>query len=62
MDGSTLRARRKAMGLSMEGLARKVGCSWRTIQRWETGKTNPNPLTKQAVLRVLANLEAGRRD
>ena len=62
MDGKELRARRIALGLSMEALARKVGCASHTIWRWETGKTNPNPLTKQAVLRVLANLEAGRRD
>lgn len=30
------------MGLSQEGLARKIGTSARTISRWETGESVPS--------------------
>jgi len=64
MNGKELRARREALGLSQEALARKVGISARTIHRWETGKlkTGSNPVIQRAVSQTLARLEAGRRE
>ena len=39
-----VKAIRQKMGLSIEGMASKLGVSWRTVQRWESGgepsKTN----------------------
>ena len=32
------------LGLSQEGLARRLGVSLQTIHRWETGKTKPSPM------------------
>ena len=31
-------------GLSQEHLARQIGVSLNTVQRWESGKTLPSPL------------------
>lgn len=36
------KARRDAGFTSAEGLARELGVSWRTVQRWETGRTKPD--------------------
>ena len=62
MSGEELRARREALRLSREVLAREVGCSERTLYRWEAGKTAPQQLTRQAVRQALERLEAERRD
>lgn len=50
-----LRAVRVAMGLSMEGLARKIGVALPTVQRWETGKSKPTGLGKTRLLRWICN-------
>ncbi len=38
MTGTTLRYRREALGLSQEGLARRLGIPRNTIARWERGE------------------------
>lgn len=38
MNGSELRQRRRAMGLSQESLGRLLGISRNTIARWERGE------------------------
>ena len=39
-----VKAIRKALGLTQEGLARELGVSFTTICRWERGHTKPFPL------------------
>ncbi|MEA3366011.1 MAG: helix-turn-helix transcriptional regulator, partial [Candidatus Hydrogenedentes bacterium] len=37
---------RKQLALSQEGLARKIGISFATVNRWENGKSQPSKLGK----------------
>ena len=39
---------RKELGLSQEALAREVGVSFTTVNRWETGKKEPSSLGAKA--------------
>lgn len=38
---------RKVKGWTQEQLARNLGVSLNTVQRWEMGKTKPSPLAKE---------------
>ncbi len=38
---------RKALGISQEDLARELGVSFGTVNRWENGKVNPSKLAKR---------------
>ena len=40
---------RKALGLSQEQFARKLGVSYTTINRWEHKKIKPSPLAIKAL-------------
>jgi putative transcriptional regulator len=37
----TVKSVRKALNISQEGLARELGMSFSTVNRWENGKTEP---------------------
>ena len=50
-----LPALRKKLKLTQEQLAHKLGVSFTTVNRWETGKTKPSPLA----LRELEKLSKG---
>lgn len=50
---SPLRTARKARGWSMDKLAEVSGVSWRTIQRIETGRSDPHGPTRAALARAL---------
>lgn len=39
--GQILRQRRMDLGLTLEGLARRIGCCYMTISCWERGKAQP---------------------
>jgi len=52
---SRLRALRARLGLSQEQLARRLGVSFATVNRWESGRTRLSPRTALAI----ADLEAG---
>lgn len=39
-----VKALREQLGLSQEDLARKIGVSFATLNRWENGKSNPSKL------------------
>jgi len=54
--GQRIREARKKAGLSQEGLARKLGVAFATINRWENGK-QPRGLYREAIERWLK--EAG---
>ena len=48
-----LKAIRKEKGWSQERLARKIGVSFQTIHRWETGKFQPSQLAQEKIDRLL---------
>jgi DNA-binding transcriptional regulator YiaG len=39
--------------VSQEQLARRVGVSWSTINRWENGKGIPSPLAREKLVALL---------
>ena len=41
---------RKQLGLSQEDLARELGVSFATINRWENGKSSPSKLAKAQLM------------
>src|SRR5580704_8069603 len=45
--------RRKALGLTQEALAEKVGCDRTTVIRWERGETEPQPWVRPQLGRAL---------
>jgi transcriptional regulator with XRE-family HTH domain len=46
---------RTRLGLSQEGLARKLGCPLRSYQRWEKGESEPGGTWLLKMLRVAAD-------
>ena len=53
-----LRELRHRLGdVSQEQLARRVGMSWSTVNRWESGKGIPSPLAREKLVALLR--EAG---
>jgi DNA-binding XRE family transcriptional regulator len=52
--GQLLRELRRRLGYaSQEHLARRVGVSWSTVNRWENGKGNPSPLAREKLAVLL---------
>jgi len=49
---------RKAMGLSQEGLARELGISAATINRWEKGRNQPGQMATRLLETMLKKAEA----
>ncbi|MFC5805327.1 helix-turn-helix transcriptional regulator [Streptomyces formicae] len=49
-----LAERRKACGLNQEGFAEAVGVDRSTVQRWESGKNDPQPWQRPRIAKVLA--------
>ncbi|MER7717747.1 helix-turn-helix transcriptional regulator [Streptomyces flaveolus] len=49
----SIAARRKALGFTQEGFAEAVGVDRRTVGRWETGKSRPQPPQRPKVAEVL---------
>lgn len=41
-----VKAVREQLSISQEDLAREVGVSFATLNRWENGKTNPSKLAR----------------
>ena len=52
-DSARVKALREALGLTQEGLARKIDVSLSTVQAWEAGRYVPSPLAQMR----LNNLE-----
>ena len=44
---------------TQEQLARNIGVSLNTVQRWESGKTLPSPLAMEKLQRVLEDVLDG---
>ncbi len=52
-DSSTVRALRRHLGLSQEGLARELGSRQQTVSEWETGLYRPRG-TSSRLLSIIA--------
>ncbi|HEY78809.1 MAG TPA: helix-turn-helix transcriptional regulator [Dehalococcoidia bacterium] len=46
-------------GWTQEQLARNIGVSLNTVQRWESGKTIPSPLAMEKLQKVLEDVLDG---
>ncbi len=55
-----LRVLRASLGLSQEQLARRLGVSFATVNRWESGRTQLSPRAAQAVADLEAEVAASR--
>jgi len=53
---SFIKKLRKNLRLSQEGLAREVGVSFATVNRWENGLTRPSPLAIKQIEDILWKL------
>lgn len=53
MTGSQIKAWRQSLGLSRMELGLKLGISYFTIIKWETGRTNPSPLAQKQISKLL---------
>jgi len=58
--GLRIREARKKAGLSQEGLARKLGVAFATVNRWENGKP-PRGLYRKTIERWLSG-QAGKKN
>ena len=54
-----LRHCRERKGWTQEHLARSIGVSLNTVQRWESGKTRPSPLAMEKLQVLLEGVLAG---
>jgi len=56
MDGQQIKQLRKGLGLSQEGLARKLGMSYNSVYLWERGSHRPSPLALEKLKLIEAEL------
>ena len=47
MKGSEIKAIRESLHLTQEGMARRIGVAFATLNKWENEKTVPSPLALQ---------------
>lgn len=47
---------RNSKGWTQEYLARQLGVSLNTVQRWELGKTKPSPLAAEKLQNILGDI------
>jgi transcriptional regulator with XRE-family HTH domain len=52
---------RKKKGWSQEKLARRLGVTLNTVQRWEMGKTRPSPLAREKIEALLKEFFDGEQ-
>lgn len=52
-----LKALRQQQGWSQEDLARELGVSFSTVNRWENGKAKPSRLAQKGLLALTAQKE-----
>jgi len=56
-----LRLLRARLGLSQEQLARRLGVSFATVNRWETGRSRPSAPASSAIAELEASASRGQR-
>jgi len=54
-----IRQCRDIKGWTQEQLARNLGVSLNTVQRWESGKTRPSPLAIEKLQEILEDVLEG---
>jgi putative transcriptional regulator len=54
-----IRQCRELKGWTQERLAREIGVSLNTVQRWESGKNQPSPLALEKLQRLLDDVLDG---
>ncbi len=52
MTPDTIRSLRQSLGLTQEALARKLGVSWNTVARWESGLHAPDKYNDMLLKRM----------
>jgi transcriptional regulator with XRE-family HTH domain len=52
---------RTSKGWTQEQLARNIGVSLNTVQRWESGKTRPSPLALEKLQGLLEDVLKGEQ-
>jgi len=57
--GQKVKYFRKIKGWSQEYLARSIGVSLNTVQRWEMGKNEPSPLAREKLMALLREVLDG---
>jgi DNA-binding transcriptional regulator YiaG len=58
MDKETIKELRHKLGLSQEGLARRLGVSVITVRRWEKGSYKPSPLALQRIEELVSEVKS----
>ena len=56
-----LKTLRQQPGWSQEDLARELGVSFSTVNRWENGKAKPSRLAQKGILALITQTENDRR-
>jgi transcriptional regulator with XRE-family HTH domain len=56
-----LKKLRKLKGWSQEQVARELGVSLNTVQRWESGRNKPSALAREKLQRLFAQVEKGNQ-
>ena len=56
-----LKTLRRQHGWSQEDLARELGVSFSTVNRWENGKAKPSRLAQKGILALTVQAEGKRR-
>ncbi|MCP6761668.1 helix-turn-helix domain-containing protein [Pelatocladus sp. BLCC-F211] len=51
-----IRELRKRLGLSQEQLARQLGVSFQTVNRWENGRAIPSPMGMKLIEQLLMKM------
>ncbi|MBW2150010.1 MAG: helix-turn-helix transcriptional regulator [Deltaproteobacteria bacterium] len=54
-----IRELRSKLGLTQEQFAAKVGVTFSTVNRWESGKSKPSPLAMRQIEELAAEVENG---
>jgi putative transcriptional regulator len=54
MKSVDVKSLRRSLSLTQEQLAKALGVSWATINRWERHKTRPSPLALEKLNRFIA--------
>ena len=56
-----VKAIREEIGLTQEGLASKLGVSWPTIQRWESGKNKPSKINLARIKKIEEEIKCKKK-
>ncbi len=57
MDKEAIKELRRNLGLSQEGLARRLGVSVLTVRRWEKGSFKPSPLALMRIEELMKEIK-----